>query len=88
MYRRYACGFEPFGHAQIEIGRINAIWAVMGALLVETPSGVRFQLGTGFTDAERREPPPVGAQVTFVYRELTRDGVPRFASYWRRREAF
>ena len=61
---------------------------MMGALLVETPSGVRFQLGTGFTDAERREPPPVGAQVTFVYRELTRDGVPRFASYWRRREAF
>ena len=61
---------------------------MMGALLVETPSGVRFQLGTGFTDAERREPPPVGAQVTFVYREMTRDGVPRFASYWRRREAF
>ena len=61
---------------------------MMGALLVETPSGVRFQLGTGFTDAERREPPPVGSQVTFVYRELTRDGVPRFASYWRRREAF
>ena len=61
---------------------------MMGALLVETPSGVRFQLGTGFTDAERREPPPVGSQVTYVYRELTRDGVPRFASYWRRREAF
>ncbi len=40
------------------------------------------------TMAERRDPPPVGAQVTFVYRELTRDGVPRFASYWRRREAF
>ncbi|MBL8434130.1 MAG: DNA ligase [Zoogloea sp.] len=61
---------------------------MMGALLVETAAGVRFQLGTGFTDAERRAPPPVGAQVTFVYRELTRDGVPRFASYWRRREAF
>ncbi len=66
-------------------GRLTGM---MGALLVETPAGVRFQLGTGFTDAERREPPPVGAQVTFVYRELTRDGVPRFASYWRRREAF
>ena len=61
---------------------------MMGALLVETPAGVRFQLGTGFTDAERREPPPVGAQVTYIYRELTRAGVPRFASYWRRREAF
>lgn len=66
-------------------GRLTGM---MGALLVETAAGVRFQLGTGFTDAERRAPPPVGAQVTFVYRELTRDGVPRFASYWRRREAF
>ena len=66
-------------------GRLDGL---MGALLVETDKGVRFQLGTGFTDAERRAPPPVGAQVTFVYRELTRDGVPRFASYWRRREAF
>ncbi len=66
-------------------GRLTGM---MGALLVETAAGVRFQLGTGFTDAERRDPPPVGAQVTFVYRELTRDGVPRFASYWRRREAF
>ena len=61
---------------------------MMGALQVETAAGVRFQLGTGFTDAERRDPPPVGSQVTFIYRELTRDGVPRFASFWRRREAF
>lgn len=61
---------------------------MMGALQVETAGGVRFQLGTGFSDAERRDPPPVGSQVTFVYRELTRDGVPRFASFWRRREAF
>ena len=61
---------------------------MMGALRVETAAGVRFQLGTGFTDAERRDPPPVGSQVTFVYRELTPDGVPRFASFWRRREAF
>jgi DNA ligase-1 len=49
---------------------------------------VRFQLGTGFSDAQRRDPPPVGSQVTFLYRDLTRDGVPRFASYLRRRENF
>lgn len=66
-------------------GRLTGM---MGALQVETAAGVRFQLGAGFTDAERRDPPPVGSQVTFVYRELTRAGVPRFASFWRRREAF
>ncbi len=66
-------------------GRLDGL---MGALLVETDKGVRFQLGTGFTDAERRNPPPVGSLVTFVYRDLTQDGVPRFASYLRRREVF
>lgn len=66
-------------------GRLEGM---MGALLVETAQGVRFQLGTGFSDALRRDPPPVGSQVTFSYRDLTRDGVPRFASYLRRRENF
>ncbi len=60
----------------------------MGALLVETPAGLRFQIGTGFSDALRRAPPPVGSLITYQYRDLTRDGVPRFASYLRRREAF
>lgn len=66
-------------------GRLEGM---MGALLVQTDKGVRFQIGTGFSDAERRDPPPVGSRITFVYRDLTRDGVPRFASYLRRREAF
>lgn len=66
-------------------GRLDGM---MGSLLVETAGGVRFQIGTGFSDAERRAPPPVGSQITFVYRDLTQDGVPRFASYLRRREAF
>jgi DNA ligase 1 len=66
-------------------GRLSGM---MGALQVETAAGVRFELGTGFTDAVRRDPPPVGALITFQYRALTKDGVPRFASYLRRREAF
>ncbi len=61
---------------------------MMGALRVETPAGLRFQIGTGFSDALRRAPPPVGSLITYQYRDLTRDGVPRFASYLRRREAF
>lgn len=66
-------------------GRLEGM---MGALLVETDRGVRFEIGTGFSDAERRHPPPVGSRVTFTYRNLTRGGVPRFASYLRPRVEF
>lgn len=59
----------------------------MGALLVETPQGQRFRLGTGFSDADRRNPPPVGAWVTYRYRGVHEgSGLPRFASYLRVRE--
>ena len=53
----------------------------MGALICELPSGATFNIGTGFSDAERKAPPPVGAVVTFRYQELTDDGIPRFPSW-------
>ncbi|WP_299511178.1 DNA ligase [uncultured Limnohabitans sp.] len=58
-----------------------------GALLVQMPSGQRFALGSGLSDALRRDPPPVGSWVTYRYRERTPSGLPRFASFWRVREA-
>lgn len=59
----------------------------MGALLLEMPSGQRFALGTGFSAADRAHPPPIGAQVTYRYRDRTPNGLPKFASYLRTREA-
>ncbi|MGC8120319.1 DNA ligase [Marinobacter sp. VGCF2001] len=56
---------------------------LLGALEVELDSGRRFRLGTGFTDAERRHPPAIGARVTFRYRGFTATGLPRFASFLR-----
>ncbi|HUJ57485.1 MAG TPA: DNA ligase [Kofleriaceae bacterium] len=53
----------------------------LGALICELPSGVRFNVGTGFSDAEREHPPAIGAVITFRYQELSDDGVPRFPSY-------
>ena len=53
----------------------------LGALLVEMSDGTQFSVGTGFSDAERGKPPPVGSTITFRYQELTERGVPRFASY-------
>ena len=61
---------------------------MLGALQVEMPDGQRFSLGSGFTDAQRRNPPPVGTQVTYRYRELTRKGIPRFPRFLRVREVF
>jgi DNA ligase-1 len=55
----------------------------LGALEVRTPEGRRFLIGTGFSDAQRRDPPPVGSSVTYRYRDLTATGLPRFASFLR-----
>ena len=55
----------------------------LGALLVETPEGIRFKLGSGFSDAQRSQPPDIGRWVTYKYTGLTKNGVPRFASFLR-----
>lgn len=58
----------------------------LGALEVEAADGRRFRLGTGFSDAERRDPPHIGSSVTYRYRELTAQGMPRFPVFVRVRE--
>lgn len=60
----------------------------LGALRVEAPDGKRFNIGTGFSDAVRQHPPPIGTTVTFTHRGLTKTGLPRFASFLRVREKF
>lgn len=53
----------------------------LGALVVEMPDGTQFNVGTGYSDAEREDPPPIGAIITYRYQELSEGGVPRFPSY-------
>ncbi len=60
---------------------------MLGALLVETDDGRQFKLGSGFTDEQRRHPPALGATVTYKYYGLTKNGLPRFASFLRLRES-
>lgn len=55
----------------------------LGALLVEMTNGVRFAVGTGFTDNQREHPPSIGSRITFSYQELTDGGVPRFPAFVR-----
>lgn len=60
----------------------------MGALQVIAPDGRRFRIGTGFSDAQRQNPPPMGSVVIYRYRGLTAKGLPRFPVFLRMREAF
>jgi DNA ligase 1 len=81
--------FKPFDDAEARVlshvpgkgrhsGRLGALW-------VETPEGLRFRLGTGFSDAQREAPPAIGSWVTYRYRGLHDSGLPRFASFLRER---
>ena len=56
---------------------------LVGALLVEDARGRRFALGSGLSDADRRQPPRPGTVVTYRYNGLTAKGTPRFARYLR-----
>lgn len=55
----------------------------LGALRVRATDGREFSIGSGFTDAERDEPPPIGSVVTYVHQGLTAKGQPRFARFMR-----
>lgn len=57
----------------------------LGALLVENAQKVRFKIGTGFTDAQRKNPPPIGSLITYKYVGKTKNNIPRFASFLRSR---
>ncbi|KAK7050452.1 Dna ligase [Favolaschia claudopus] len=52
-----------------------------GALKCKMASGKTFNVGTGLSDKQRRNPPKIGSIITYRFQELTRDGVPRFPSY-------
>jgi DNA ligase 1 len=62
-------------------GRLTGM---LGALQVRNADGVVFLVGSGFTDEERRTPPPIGSLIVYRFRGQTSHGVPRFASFVRR----
>lgn len=55
----------------------------LGSLLVELPDGTRFKIGAGFTDEQRKHPPPIGATITFKYYGFYKSGIPKFPSFLR-----
>jgi DNA ligase-1 len=59
-----------------------------GSLLVESADGRRFRLGSGLSDAQRADPPRIGAWVTYRHDGLTPNGLPRFARFLRVRDGW
>lgn len=55
----------------------------LGALQVESAEGRAFRLDSGFTEAQRREPPAIGSWVTYRFNGTTADGLPRAARFLR-----
>ncbi|MGK0271083.1 MAG: DNA ligase-1 [Cocleimonas sp.] len=58
---------------------------MLGAIRVVLSNGDTFKIGTGFTDAERADPPKIGTMITYQFRGKTKNGIPRFASFLRER---
>ncbi len=58
----------------------------VGALEVRDAAGVRFLVGSGLDDALRHAAPPIGSRITYRFRDRTPSGLPRFATYLRRRD--
>ncbi|HET6655908.1 MAG TPA: DNA ligase [Gammaproteobacteria bacterium] len=79
--------YKPYDDAEARVvgytGGDGKYEGMMGSLIVERPDGLRFRLGTGFTDEQRADPPAIGSWVTYRYNGFTVNGVPRFARFLR-----
>jgi len=58
----------------------------VGSLHLRRSDGVTFYAGSGLSDRQRDQPPPLGSVVTYRYQGLTRYGKPRFPVFLRQRK--
>ena len=56
------------------------------SLIVKQKNGVIFNLGGGFSNKQRENPPKIGEIISFKYYGFTKNGKPKFASFLRIRE--
>ncbi len=61
---------------------------LMGALIVENEDKIRFKIGSGFSIEERKNPPQIGAKITYKFYGKTKNKKPRFVSFLRVRNDF
>jgi len=79
--------YKPYDDAEARVVAITPgqgkYVGQLGAVIVRRPDGLQFRIGSGFSDTQRRHPPPVGSNITYRYNGLTANGTPRFARYLR-----
>jgi len=56
------------------------------SLEVKLKNGIKFNLGNGFKNSDRLNPPKIGDIITFKYYGLTKNKKPKFASFLRVRQ--
>ena len=97
-----ALKYKKFKDAECEVTAINAgtgkYAGLMGSVTCKVLSaagsnsdeqiagGVKFKIGSGFSDRDRANPPKIGSIITYKYQNLTAKGVPRFPVFLRVRE--
>ena len=97
-----ALKYKKFKDAECEVTAINAgtgkYAGLMGSVTCKAlsasgsnsdeqiASGVKFKIGSGFSDRDRANPPKIGSIITYKYQNLTAKGVPRFPVFLRVRE--
>ena len=97
-----ALKYKKFKDAECEVTAINAgtgkYAGLMGSVTCKAlsaagsssdgqiPHGVKFKVGSGFSDEERANPPKIGSIITYKYQNLTAKGLPRFPVFLRVRE--
>ena len=97
-----ALKYKKFKDAECEVTAVNAgtgkYAGLMGSVTCKAlsaagsnsdeqiASGVKFKIGSGFSDEERANPPKIGSIITYKYQNLTAKGVPRFPVFLRVRE--
>lgn len=59
---------------------------LMGSLVCQMPDKKRFKIGSGFTNAQRKDPPKIGEIVTYKFQNFTKKGLPRFPVFLRVRK--
>ena len=97
-----ALKYKKFKDAECEVTAINAgigkYAGLMGSVTCKSlgaagsntdeqiPHGVKFKVGSGFSDEDRANPPKIGSIITYKYQNLTAKGLPRFPVFLRVRE--
>ena len=97
-----ALKYKKFKDAECEVTEVNAgtgkYAGLMGSVTCKSlgaagsssdeqiPRGVKFKIGSGFSDEERANPPKIGSIITYKYQNLTVKGLPRFPVFLRVRE--